>query len=123
MRAQRNRVQQKLASFGAEQPQKVSFAIGEPNFARGREREGEGLLPSGNGPKDDIPGVGIEPAQGRVPGIGEPDFSHLERRALDGRRSPRRFAARELPKTTEPKASLHRISMAVAPRPHRFPGE
>ena len=75
MRAQRNRVQQKLASFGTEQAQKVSFAISEPNFARGSEGEGEGLLPSGNGSKDDIPGVGIELAQGRVPGIGEPIFS------------------------------------------------
>jgi len=75
MGAQRDRPQQKLAGFGAEQAQKVSFAIGEPNFARGREREGEGLLPSGNGSKDDILGVGIELAQGRVPGIGEPIFS------------------------------------------------
>jgi len=123
MGAQRDRAQQKLAGFGAEQVQKVSFAIGEPNLARGREREGEGLLPFGNGSKDDIPGVGIELALGHVPGIGEPDFSSLERLAWDGRRSPRRFAARELPKTTKPKASLHRISMAVAPRPHRFPGE
>ena len=94
MRAQRDRVQQKLAGFGAEQALKVSFAIGEPNLARGREREGKGLLPSGNGPKDDIPGVGIEPAQGRLPGIGEPDFSPPERLAWDGRRSPRRFAVR-----------------------------
>jgi hypothetical protein len=77
MRAQRDRVQQKLAGFGAEQALKVSFAIGEPNLARGREREGEGLLPSGNGSKDDIPGVGIEPVQGRLPGIGEPYFLTL----------------------------------------------
>ena len=77
MGAQRDRPQQKLAGFGAEQAQKVSFAISEPNFARGREREGEGLLPSGNGPKDDIPGVRIEPAQGRVPDIGEPYFFPL----------------------------------------------
>ena len=77
MRAPRDRAQQKLAGFATEQVQKVSFAIGEPNFARGREREGEGLLPSGNGSKDDIPGVGIEPVQGRLPGIGELYFLTL----------------------------------------------
>ena len=94
MRAQRDRAQQKLAGFATEQAQKVSFAIGEPNLARGRESEGEGLLPFGNGSKDDIPGVGIELALGHVPGIGEPDFSSLERLAWDGRRSPQRFAVR-----------------------------
>jgi hypothetical protein len=105
MRAQRDRAQQKLAGFATEQVQKVSFAIGEPNFARGREREGEGLLPFGNGSKDDIPGVGIELALGHVPGIGEPDFSSLERLAWDGRQS--RPRSPKLPSTEFP-WPLHR---------------